>query len=62
MRWPRSFANPPDSPLERALARLGAALAARKGIEQGGGHPAEANDRGIDEATAQQINAQPGNR
>ena len=36
-------ARNPDSALERALARFGAAVAARQGIEQGAGSPAGAS-------------------
>ena len=36
-------ARSPGSPLERALARCGAAVAARQGIEQGTGSPASAS-------------------
>jgi hypothetical protein len=32
-----ALARDPDSPLERALARFGAAVATRNGIEQGDG-------------------------
>ncbi len=38
----QAAARNPDSPLERALAQIGAALAARNGIEQGDGASAEA--------------------